>query len=79
MNSSSLSNYDELKSKFHKYFEIVDKLGNFYFVNKKSTNVYLTIDSEDLNRLFETPARNESMEDIFSDMIINDKKDLFEN
>lgn len=33
---------------------------------------------EDLNRLFETPARNESMEDIFSDMIINDKQDLFE-
>ena len=33
---------------------------------------------KDLNRLFETPARNESMEDIFSDMIINDKKDLFE-
>ena len=33
---------------------------------------------KDLNRLFETPARNESMEDIFSDMIINDKQDLFE-
>jgi len=53
MNSSSLSNYEELKSRFQKYFEIVDKLGNFYFVNKKSTNVYLTIDSEDLNRLFD--------------------------
>ena len=34
---------------------------------------------KDLNRLFETPARNESMEDIFSDMIINDKQDLFKN
>ena len=33
---------------------------------------------EDLNRLFETPARNESMEDIFSDMILNDKDDLFD-
>ena len=36
------------------------------------------LSKKELNRLFETPARNESMEDIFSDMIINDKADLFE-
>tara|TARA_B100001057_G_scaffold484234_1_gene562058 strand:+ start:1979 stop:2413 length:435 start_codon:yes stop_codon:yes gene_type:complete len=50
------------------------------FWKKKNNNPpqVKNLSRKDLNRLFETPARNESMEDIFSDMIINDKKDLFE-
>tara|TARA_B100001063_G_C16776546_1_gene565942 strand:+ start:4100 stop:4534 length:435 start_codon:yes stop_codon:yes gene_type:complete len=50
------------------------------FWKKKNNNPpqVKNLSRKDLNRLFETPARNESMEDIFSDMIINDKNDLFE-
>ena len=50
------------------------------FWKKKNNNPpeIKNLSREDLNRLFETPARNESMEDIFSDMILNDKDDLFD-
>ena len=60
MNILPASDYENLKESFQNYFQIVERLGHYYFIDKKSTNVYLTIDSEGLNRLFD--EMNEEIE-----------------
>ena len=46
--------FGEFKSQYPKYFEIVNELANHYFMQENLETIYLSIDEDELNELFES-------------------------
>lgn len=59
--------YTGFKSKYPKYFEIIEILGDFYFQKDNTSKIHLSIDSEDLDILFEHIKGNQSGEKYLRD------------
>ena len=54
MNENNNLGFGEFKSQYPKYFEIVDKLANHYFMQENLETIYLSIDEDELNELFKS-------------------------
>ena len=44
--------YQNSKDEYKEYFHLVDLLGNFYFPDNNNSAIYLSIDSDQLDRIF---------------------------
>ena len=76
---------ERLNKDYPKYFEVLDILGRHYFKDGNESNIYLSIDSHDLEDLFENIKGDVSGEQYLRNICmeflgsINGKRNIFDN
>ena len=64
MNKKTNLEYVDFQNEFAKYFKVIEVLGNHFFKEGNKANVYLSLDTEDLDEIF-SDVRGEEPAKIF--------------